>query len=169
MSMLLDDVARIIASPISRRKAFRLVGGAVGGAVLASLGLGRSSQGWAAQASLALPVCPRGSSLCTAGKNSVCCGNILQKCCTDKGPYCCGVGQTCCQGTCCPAGTSCCNGRCCANVLQRCCKDSGSYCCGAGQTCCQGKCCNQNRICCGGKCCTPGPSASTPCTKAHCS
>ena len=50
MSALLDDIARITASSISRREAFRLVGGAVGGALLASLGLGRASRGWGAPA-----------------------------------------------------------------------------------------------------------------------
>ena len=41
MSLLFDDVSRIVASPVSRRKMLGLVGGAVGGAVLASLGLGK--------------------------------------------------------------------------------------------------------------------------------
>src|SRR5205814_5611620 len=45
MSALLDDVSRIIASPISRRQTLRLVCGAVGGAVLASLSFGRPSRG----------------------------------------------------------------------------------------------------------------------------
>ena len=44
MSDLFDDISRIIARPMPRRQAFKLVGGAVGGAVVASLGLGRVSQ-----------------------------------------------------------------------------------------------------------------------------
>ena len=46
MSALLDDVSRIIARPISRRQTLRLVCTAVGGAVLASLGLGTASWGF---------------------------------------------------------------------------------------------------------------------------
>ena len=38
MNELLDDIARIIASSVSRRQAIRLVSRAVGGAVLTSFG-----------------------------------------------------------------------------------------------------------------------------------
>ena len=109
MNELLDDIARIIASPVSRRQAIRLVSRAVGGAVLTSLGLGRALRAWAAQA----VTCPQGSSPCTKGSTSTCCSNDSQKCCNDVGAYCCTASQTCCQGKCCKAGAVCCNGKCC--------------------------------------------------------
>ena len=48
MSALFDDVSRILAGPSSRRQAFRLVAGALGGVALASLSLVRASLGWGA-------------------------------------------------------------------------------------------------------------------------
>ena len=39
MRFLLDDVARIMASPIPRRQAFKLLGGALSGAILGTLGI----------------------------------------------------------------------------------------------------------------------------------
>src|SRR5437870_6485917 len=109
MNELLDDIARIIASSVSRRQAIRLVSRAVGGAVLTSFGPGRALRGWAAQA----VTCPQGSSPCTKGSTSTCCSNDSQKCCNDVGAYCCTSSQTCCQGKCCKAGAVCCNGKCC--------------------------------------------------------
>ncbi len=110
MNELFDDLARIIASPVSRRQAFRLLSRAAGGALLTSLGLGRALRGWAGQAL----TCPSGSTLCTKGSVTTCCSNNGQKCCTDDvGAYCCTAGQTCCNGKCCKSGAVCCSGKCC--------------------------------------------------------
>src|SRR5208337_3524928 len=75
MSALLDDISRITASSISRREAFRLVGGAVGGALLASLGLGRASRGLGA---------PAGGAQVQGAVANPCPG---KKACTDGGTY----------------------------------------------------------------------------------
>ena len=109
MNTLFDDIARIIASPVSRRQAVRLVSGAIGGAVLTSLGLARPFQAGAAAA----VTCPTGSSPCTNGTKSACCVNDAQKCCNDVGAYCCTSSQTCCRGKCCTSGAICCRGKCC--------------------------------------------------------
>src|SRR5208337_1821145 len=149
MSALLDDISRITASPISRREAFKLVGGAVGGALIASLGLGRASRGLAAQKRV---TCPTGQIVCGT------------KCCTST--------QTCCNGSCCTRSTqTCISGACCASA-QVC---SGKF-CASGQTCCNRACCPAGQ-CCGSTfkvCCQAGdvcvksicvrqtPSASKP-------
>ena len=39
MSYLLDDIARILASPIPRRQALRLLGGILAGGILSTLGV----------------------------------------------------------------------------------------------------------------------------------
>jgi len=94
MSAFLDDVSRIIASPISRRQTLRLVCGAVGGTLLASLGLGG-----AAGPAQALVTCPKGQTACGSHccpHSQTCCGN--GKCCTPD--------KVCCGGLCCKAGPS---------------------------------------------------------------
>ena len=115
MGTLFDDVSRIIASPVSRRKALKMVSGAFGGAILTSLGLGRPS--WA-QTSASSAAC---KPACASG----------QTCCNGK---CCGSGQKCCNGVCCSPGSTCCNGKCCSGP---CCEDK---CCAANQMCCEDKC-----------------------------
>src|SRR5208337_2674295 len=119
MSALLDDISRITASPISRREAFKLVGGAVGGALIASLGLGRASRGLAAQKRV---TCPTGQIVCGT------------KCCTST--------QTCSNGACCATAKAC-NGKCCTST-QTC--ISGA-CCASAQVC-SGKCCASGQTCC---------------------
>src|SRR5271165_4018590 len=102
MSKLFDDVSRIIGSPVSRRKMLGLVGGAVGGAVLASLGLGEAY----GDDHDNKPKC---------GKHQIVCGRTCcdpgQTCCDGK---CCGSKQVCCNGKCCSPGQTCCNGKCCS-------------------------------------------------------
>ena len=76
MSTLFDDVARIIASPISRRKALRMVGGAVGSAAFAALGLETAS--WALTAASASVSCKKGQTACGSSccsSTQICCGN----------------------------------------------------------------------------------------------
>jgi len=46
MNDLIDDLSRILASPIPRRRALRLAGGMVGGSLLAFLGWGGLPAGW---------------------------------------------------------------------------------------------------------------------------
>src|SRR5437016_2196944 len=99
-----------MASPISRRQTLRLVWGAAGGALLASLSLGGAARGFGspypgpAQAS---PVtCPPGKTVC--GSN---CCNGNQTCC--NGQICCSVNTSCCGTKCCGRGEMCCGGTMC--------------------------------------------------------
>ena len=68
MSSLFDDVSRIVASPVSRRKMLGLVGGAVGGAVLASLGLSKTVDAFGDSGG-GKSKCPKGQTAC----GSACC------------------------------------------------------------------------------------------------
>jgi len=138
MGALMDDISRIIASSVSRRDAFKLVGGAVGGAVLGSLGLRNTVF---AQDPPRGPHCGPDETLC--GRQ--CCHGD-QQCCTDR---CCRKDDTCCGRTCCPRDTSCCAGRCCHGRREKCCGD---------------RCCGEGRFCCDGKCLRSRPSPSAPCT-----
>jgi len=185
MSALLDDISRIIASPIPRRQALRLLSGVVGGGVLTYLG--RASRGLGVPAGGAQAPefikCPSGEFRC----GTTCCKNGLA-CCNGK---CCARGQTCCNGTCCARGM-CCNGTsCCTSgetcIAGKCCPSARScggilgfsrpICCPSGQTCCNrtccpsGQCCNHgqrccppDQACCGDRCVRRTPSGSNPCT-----
>jgi len=174
MSALLDDISRIIASPIPRRQALRLLSGVVGGGVLTYLG--RASRGLGVPAGGAQAPefikCPSGEFRC----GGTCCKNGLT-CCNGK---CCTSGQRCIDGTCCPSaqvcgafweffgrsfccpsGQTCCNGRCCPSG-QTCCN---RRCCPSGQCCNHGlRCCPTGYVCCGGtECKKATPSGSSPC------
>jgi hypothetical protein len=103
---LFDEIARSLASPMSRRRAFRRILGGLAGAALATVAFPKRAQAFAD--------C-KDDSDCSSG--SYCCNKKI--CCTN-GQICCGSGA---NSICCPAGGSCCgNG---ANVI----------CCSAGQVC----------------------------------
>lgn len=182
MSALFDDVSRIVAGSSSRMQAVKLVGGALGGAALALLGVGCSPQGLEtvlpSQHPMARdPRCPKvrkcGTNCCTPtqfccsvnGKRTCCAGPCCGSSCCGSGQTCCGSqccpqGQVCCGGgTCCPAGT-CCGSKCCPTG-QHCCTGSG-YCCNSGQTCCPGA--NRTGCCPAGQACCPGANRSGCCS-----
>lgn len=111
MNTLFDDLARIIASPVSRRDAFRLVSTAVGGTLLVSLGLASPPLARSAGSCSGSQFCCDPSSCkvcCNAG--CVCCGNGNNARCCSPGSTCCGTGS---NVTCCPSGCTCCGGVCC--------------------------------------------------------
>jgi hypothetical protein len=110
MSMLFDDVSRIIASRISRREALALVSRTAGGAVLAALGLGKTAWG------LAPPP-------------------YDDKHDRDDDKDKCKHGQVKCGGKCCAPRQTCCNGKCCSGP---CC--NGKKCCESDEVCCNGRC-----------------------------
>jgi hypothetical protein len=155
MSTFLDDVSRIIAGPVSRRKALGLVTGALGGAFLTSLSLRRPSWGLPQAAQNAQTT--SSSNKCKPGQTA--CGNDCcsssQQCCHGK---CCPSGQTCCSdGSCCPSSQTCCDGKCC---------DPGQTCCNkkcCPGLCCGGNCCEKNQVCCNGKCLVIGVSKNGKC------
>ena len=107
MDVLLDNLARVLATPMPRRKAFRLLGGAIASALFAASGAARVA---AAQCTTAN--CPAPSKCCGSGNNSICCASTT--CCANKGSVttCCAKGRcVCTNGTCanstsgqCPTG-----------------------------------------------------------------
>src|SRR5271157_3843161 len=101
MSFLFDDVSRAIGSPVSRRKMLGMVSGAVGGAILTSLGLRAAAFG--AQT-------PKTTK---CGPNHTVCGT-----------NCCNSAEVCVNGICCPPGYINCNGKCCGGTC------NNGICCG---------------------------------------
>jgi len=149
MSYLVDEVARILASPMPRRQAFRLLGGVVAGSIAGALGVKR------AQAQFA-PVSFRPS-----------CSRI-QQCCAGSPNHCEPTGRTCCGQTSCPASLACCttgsrpfcatvpNSKCCGNTACRpgytCCTTASNgqpFCAtGANANCCGNSACSSGQTCC---------------------
>ena len=161
MSVLFDDVSRILAGSSSRTHALKLIGGALGGAALTFLGVGCSSPGVGTtpqleHSSVVSLRCRKrrrcGSHCCT--KSQHCCNQNGTLTCCDGA--CCPQGQTCCGSTCCNSGQICCRGNfhsACCNSGQICCGTPAfGVCCKSGQTCCVVSCCNSGQKCSRGKC-----------------
>ena len=110
MDHLIDNLARILATPMPRRNTFRLIGGAMAAAAAAVMGIqpvGAAQQGCTkAQLASGMFGCGNGTA------NSICCAPGT--CCASHGnaAACCTRGQcTCSNGTCaasvggnCPSG-----------------------------------------------------------------
>jgi hypothetical protein len=111
MSLLLDDISRVIASPISRRKAIGMVGATIGGALLAAIGFKPVALGQETDFK-----CPKGTTPChgkCCPEGLICCGG---KCCTSRKAkcltsFCCESGIVC-AGKCCKDGEFCVKGKC---------------------------------------------------------
>jgi hypothetical protein len=160
MGALLDDVSRIVASPLPRRRAFKLVGAAFGGALFEALGLGRVSRAWGQAQAVS---CPKGSTLCGAqccnSKNQFCCGTGARAVCCSSGDTCC--GSTTVGFTCCGPGQTCCGNKCCAPHQSCCGTGSAAICCSSGQTCC-------GNTTVGFTCCGSGKGCCTDASKPYC-
>src|SRR5438874_1757630 len=99
MDSLIDDVARILASSMPRRKVFRLIGGAIAAAVVPAIGVRPVSA----------QQCPPGQNTCGNGNNAICCQR--SRCCAAAGN----------RATCCTRGECFCNnGTCAASTGGRC-------------------------------------------------
>ncbi len=104
---LFDEIARALASPMSRRRAFRRILGGLAGAALATVAApGRA---------LAAPKSCQTNTDC--GSGFFCCNATI---CCSTGQICCGSGA---NSKCCPQGGTCCGSG--ASVI----------CCSAGQIC----------------------------------
>ena len=106
-----DDVARLMASPVSRRQALRNAGWLAGVALTALVAPGRVR---------AAPATCKSDDDCGAGQ--FCCN---KKVCCSNNETCCGPGA---NAMCCAPGHVCCG------------NGANSVCCGVGQTCENGKC-----------------------------
>src|ERR1044071_1540464 len=116
MDRIFDEMARVLASPMPRRKAFRFIGGGGSAAVVGAVTVGSGSAagvGGAFSVQPASAACGTGQSTCGKGGNQTCC-NANQCCATNgaAGARCCNQGQCyCSNGTCaassggsCPGG-----------------------------------------------------------------
>lgn len=80
MDHLFDEIARILASPMPRRQAFRLLGGALVGGIVGALGI---KQAAAQGASCGNGTCASGQKCCP-GRAGVCtafCADVQERCC----------------------------------------------------------------------------------------
>lgn len=111
---LFDEAARILASPVPRRRALKLLRGALVASIFGTFG----STHLAAQAACS-PACLSGEKCCLTDPDRVpFCVPQARTCC---GPVGCTVNQTCCAGVvCCAARTTCCGNWACCPAGQRC-------------------------------------------------
>jgi hypothetical protein len=156
MDARFDDICRVLAAPIPRRHALRVILAAV------SMPLFRSAFGQSqAQVSCSAATCSQADAVhCFNAVPDHCCPKDTT-CCGDEGfPCgCCGKDQICCQnlvagggnsGICCDAQTNCCeDGK---GVVHDCCLPD-TFCCPSG------KCCADPNDCCGSTflVCCPAP------------
>jgi hypothetical protein len=105
MSEQFDYLSRILATPMPRSKALRLMFGALAAAALAPLGVGQEGQGKKEPPS----DCPPRHNDCG---NGFCCPPA-RKCCQGAGTtFCCPHPHECCGNTCCPPSRECRNRTC---------------------------------------------------------
>ena len=99
MNYLIDEVARTLAEAMPRRKVFRYIGGVLGSAFMATIGV-RHASGFACNGGSAAPAC--------GGIQSLHCTTTT---CCKSSEFCCGSGSTfvCCQSSaCCNANAGTC-------------------------------------------------------------
>lgn len=123
MSYLLDDVVRVLASPMPRRSTFKLLGGVLAGGILGSLGV---RPAYADQHNNNTgPQCGFGH--CRSG----------EKCCTSGlFPFCVDNNRTCCGLFACSSGDSCCGHGFFAFCGDKCCGPSNNIACSDHKVCC---------------------------------
>ena len=117
MDNLLDDISRILATPMPRRKALRHLGGILAGAVIAAAAGQRV--GAAAQQN---PGCDAKS--CTAPKS--CCGNAKTGVCCNPNHCCASRGNT--SACCSPNSCVCASGTCAASLSDGSCPSGCKLC-----------------------------------------
>jgi len=106
MSYLIDDVARTLADPMPRRKAFRYLAGVLAGVFMATIGAQRASAATCAKNGDCMGAnmcCLNGTCVSTTG-NAICGGSQNGICCSG-GFVCCSKGNV---RSCCGSGTCCC-------------------------------------------------------------
>jgi hypothetical protein len=157
-----DDLTKVLATSISRRRAFRrigslLAGGTLGGAALAEL-------------SPRVALASGGNSDCAHFCNAVFAPGSDRGQCKSDAAHGTGLCYTCgpkslggSQAICCPADS---NGQCTSY--------SSATCCGSSGTCLNGSCCPTSQACSNGTCCPSGKvclsngTCATPCTAQTC-
>jgi len=132
MDQFIDNLARELAKPTSRRGVMRLIGGAMLGGLVAA---------WK-PASLNAGTC---NPPCT-GKKGTCCNTGTSPFCITTGKQCCGNKKCNPTDQCCGSGAS----AFCAPPTNTCC---GKKSCKPNESCCgDSKCCNEKQTCVSGAC-----------------
>jgi hypothetical protein len=163
--LLLDDVARQLSQPLSRKRALRLLG-------MAALAV--TVPGLRPKAARATPADCVGDCSGRQGSTGTLCQHDLPTCTPHT---CCSSDTTCCAG---PASATCCDPGCtcapdgrgfmsCQNC-PRCIRgftECGTGCCPTGRACAAGSgssylCCNEGQIACGRTCCDDGLKCVNP-------
>jgi hypothetical protein len=180
VSELLGELARTLATPMSRSRAVKLLGATL---VSAAFPIGRMRPAEAASVAGCAGKCAGQVKCCKqcpgkyGGILFICCAqgqtcrweapSAQYKCgrvgCKDAtrckkgeracGDKCCKQGQTCCDGKCCPADEKCCPSKTCCKRSSSCC---GEKCCSDTQRCCGDHCCRKTNTRCGKGCCPEG-------------
>ncbi len=130
MDRFFDEAARILASPTSRRRALRLLGGALVGSIFALAGVRHAGAQQTCKASCT------GQRKCCLGargkedfcipEDQTCCGLLgcsSKEVCCEKAFVCAAQGETCCGGTKCGKDQTCCNNLTCCGKKQVCVKN----------------------------------------------
>jgi hypothetical protein len=138
MSFLIDEVARIVASPMPRRKALKLLGGTLSGALVATLSGGRAK----AQATCSTN-CKTAEGADIRCNANTPCEPCTGCCCNSPAPSVFGI---------CVPGTPCGGFGCCSGARPVCCTGTGNegYCCPSDHPVCSGTVGGG-----AGKCCLP--------------
>jgi hypothetical protein len=144
MSFLVDDAARILASPMPRRQAISRLGALLFGSVVAGLGVRPAA------AQTCRPECKGGDQCCPGNycltNGRLCCGNSASTACL-KSEVCCSTigGGVFCSSPGHPGATgaeytsACCAALC--NSSQKCCTyGTAVFCCPKTSTCGEGRC-----------------------------
>jgi len=170
MPHIVDDIARILATPVPRRQAFKLVGRVLAGAFVGALGMRAQNANSANLNSGAIcgsTRCQKNQTCCTqnqgafrpfcASQSKTCCGNSTvngnQQCCrTSSIPFVTNSNQSCCGNGACNRGQLCCPG-----ASRPFCATNGKYCCvnkacASQKDCCNGVCCEDHQSCVNGRC-----------------
>jgi hypothetical protein len=144
MGALFDDISRVLASEMPRRRALWVIAGSLAEAAL----LACSGQPTAPSSSPDRDQaddcdCGPGFECCPPGPN-LCCPT--GKCCKDR---CCGPDSHCCfgQNRCCLVDQKCCGDACCGPDSD-CCNEDTNLCCLSADKCCIDTCCPQSNECC---------------------
>ena len=166
MAHIIDDIARILATPVPRRQAFRLLGRVLAGGFVGALGLKAQTVNSLNSNSGVIcgnTRCQKNQTCCTQGQGAYrpfcasqgksCCGNSTmnsnQQCCrSGSSPFVAAKNQNCCGNGACNSGQTCCT-----SSSRPFCAPSGATCCGtmtckSGETCCgNNDCCSQHETC----------------------
>src|SRR5262245_52063370 len=100
MNNIFDDLCRVLAEPMPRKRALKLIAGGLAGAIMAPFAFGQQA-----------PPKPNAGANNNCGPNN--CGNSQTCCCatlTTSGTKVCSNPKTAGTTWCCPSGTKCANG-----------------------------------------------------------